>query len=85
MESLNFEDFFYETWDYVSGKIVDDNFWDMYQDELREITHDYYNIYDKSRYVDIHGNEQTLLTPKMAGRLLEIVFFHMIRTGALGE
>jgi hypothetical protein len=66
----DFEDFFYTVWDYVSDKIVDDNFWEDNQELIRSVTFDLYNFKDKSK-----------ITEKQVGKILESIFFNLIRQG----
>jgi hypothetical protein len=66
----DFDDFFYTTWDYVSDKVVDDNFWEDNQELIKSITFDLYNFKDKSN-----------ITEKQVGKILESIFFNLIRQG----
>jgi hypothetical protein len=66
----DFDDFFYTTWDYVSDKVVDDNFWEDNQELIKSITFDLYNFKDK-----------TNITEKQVGKILESIFFNLIRQG----
>lgn len=79
MNLLAFEDFLEQTWDYVSDKVVDDKTWNTHIDLIREVTFDYYIIYKNTYF-----KEDTVLSPKIAGKLLESVFDKFKKFNILG-
>lgn len=68
MKILNFEEFYYEMWDYVSENVVDDGYWYKNEASLKEFTHGWYRI-----YLNTTGTNNEL-SPKILARLLEIAF-----------
>ena len=75
MEELTFEEFFEDTWDYVSDHVVDQDCWDENQPFIRDLTFDLYHMYKnsiiKTSYNDVIFNP---LSPKISGKLIEIFF-----------
>lgn len=75
MEELTFEEFFEDTWDYVSDHVIDQDFWDENQPFIRDLTFDLYHMYKnsiiKTSYNDVIFNP---LSPKISGKLIEIFF-----------
>lgn len=64
-----FDDFFEETWDYVSEYIVDDDFWEAYPELIREVT---FNLYRRQL-------QQKDVDPKVACKLLEDFFSPLVK------
>lgn len=81
-ELLNYEDFFVYSWDYVSEKIVSDEYWSDNRELINDITFEVYNIYKNTfqqpLLLDV---ECRVLTPKIAGKLLEGIFDRIIKLG----
>lgn len=70
---LTYEEFFEEVWDYVSGKVVDDNYWEAHYDLIKETTFNLYNIFDKTS-VNEGGMFYTSFSTKVAAKILESFF-----------
>ena len=71
MEKYNYEDFYEMVWDSISEKLVPNSFIEKNVDLVREVTFDFYNIYDKSENITI----------KVVVKMLESVFFNYITYG----
>lgn len=71
-QNEHFDDFFYEVWDYVSDKVVDDNFWDDNIEMLKEVTFSFYTFNQKLR---------SPLKVKEVGKLLEDFFHNILKNG----
>lgn len=74
MNTISFEEFIEETWDYVSGYVVSDEYWEANQEYITEVTFGFYEIYRKSLYMAVNGEMYPRIKIKEFGKLLEIVF-----------
>lgn len=68
MEELSYEEFYEQVWDYVSGKIVSDQFYFENEGMMRAITKDLY---------DMSCLEECNMHPKYYGRLVESFFYNL--------
>lgn len=71
-EDSHFDDFFYDVWDDVSEKVIDDNFWDDNLELIKEVTFDLYRLRERG------GNR---LTKKHCAVLLENFFHNILKNG----
>lgn len=71
-QNTTFDDFFYDTWDYVSEKVIDDDFWNDNQDLIREMTFELYRFKRQSGFN---------ITPKHCGKILESQFHLIFKNG----
>jgi len=67
---LTYEEFFEDMWDYVSSKIIDDHYYFPREQMMRSITKDVYDIYSA---------DDGRLHPKYYARIVESMFFHLIK------
>ncbi len=68
LDKFNYEDFFEESWQYVSKKIVSDRYFYDNQDFIRGITKDIFDIYSSS--------ENSMSTQEY-GQILESFFYNL--------
>lgn len=66
MKKIDYDEFFEETWDFVSEHIVNDRYFRENQPYIRAVTSKMYTVYLES---DIE--------PKQCGYLLEAIFLYM--------
>jgi hypothetical protein len=72
-----YDNFFEDSWDYVSEHIVDDTYYENNTDFIRELTYDLYNQYENSNRLSTL--EKQAASTKEVGKLLEIFFSNLIR------
>ena len=78
---LSYDEFFYESWDYVSGDIVGDSYWEENMELIQDITFELYSLYRNTfQRVPTESGTQ-LLTTKVSGKLLEGIFDRIIKNG----
>ena len=82
MEILNFEDFFYETWEKVPSEVVNDYVWSNNIDLIKELTFVFYNIYYNS--IIIKDNYITSeMDPQRTANLLISIFSTINKIGII--
>ena len=79
MNYMNYEEFLHTAWDYVSENVVSDDYWEDNQEFIQELSHDMYNIYNKSLIDNGDDTFTEKLTPRLCGKMLECVFSQLIR------
>lgn len=81
---ISYDDFVSEAWDYVSEKVVSDQYWENNFDFIQECTFDMYNFYSKKiKNVTTEGSDNPVfvegITVKECGKILESMFSNIIR------
>lgn len=72
MKEYIYDNFAEDSWDYVSEKVVSDDFWDNNLDLIKEITFDLYRL---QSMLPLHLQYE----PKFVGKVLESVFSNVIK------
>lgn len=74
MYVINIEGFIEETWDYVSKYVVSDDYWELNNEFIREVTYELYELYRKSLIRKQDGTIVERITTRECGRMLESFF-----------
>ena len=72
-----YDNFFEDSWDFVSEDIVDDTFYENNTDFIRELTFDFYNQYDNAN--KLNTKQKQLDSAKEVGKLFEIFFSKLVK------
>lgn len=70
-QSINYEVFFDEVWDYVSEHIVNDDMWEKYDEKFQELTFDLFQFYKNTNITLPTGEIVPLVSSKVYARIIE--------------
>lgn len=85
--NIDFEQFMEDTWDYVSERVVTDEYWNTNADLIREVTYELFQMREKSKRIEnfmsddgtYHRVYINRFSPKECGKILEAFFATVIK------
>lgn len=73
----DFEDFYYDSLDFVSGDIISDDYYEKNEKFLRELIFDIYTYYNNNN--KLNSEENQIKSSREVGKIIEIFFLNFFK------